>query len=296
MKLAIFSQGTDESAENKRLGVILGDLIADLSQVEAAPSTMAACCALGDGALDRLTNLAQAAPKLPLAGVTLHAPFPRPARNIFCVGKNYHEHAKEFANSGFDGSAKEIVPEAPVIFTKPPSSVIGPGATIPGYLDPTSSVDYEGELTVVIGKGGRGIAREDALAHVFGYTIINDVTSRHLQHKHRQWVIGKGIDGFCPMGPAVMTADEASDPRKLHLRTWVNGELRQDVKLADLIFDIPTLISTISAYITLEPGDLIATGTPVGVGLGFNPPKFLNKGDVVRIEVSGIGVLENPVG
>lgn len=296
MKLAIFSQGTATSAANAHLGVILGDVIADLSQAKGAPASMAECCALGEGALDRLTNMANAAPKLPLTGVTLHAPFPRPARNVFCVGKNYHEHAKEFASSGFDGSAKEIVPEAPVIFTKPPSAVIGPGDTIPAYLDPTHSVDYEGELTVVIGKGGRGIAKEDALAHVFGYTIINDVTSRQLQHKHRQWVIGKGIDGFCPMGPAVLTADEAPDPRRLHLRTWVNGELRQDVTLADLIFDIPTLISTISAYITLEPGDLIATGTPVGVGLGFKPPKFLNKGDVVRIEVGGIGVLENPVG
>lgn len=296
MKLAIFSQSTDKSAKNRRLGVILDDLIADLSQVGGAPSSMAECCALGDGGLDRLTNLAAGAPRLPLAGVTLHAPFPRPARNIFCVGKNYHEHAKEFARSGFDASAKDVVPEAPVVFTKPPSSVIATGETIPGHLDPTQSVDYEGELAVVIGKGGRGIAKDDALSHVFGYTIVNDVTSRQLQHKHRQWVLGKGIDGFCPMGPAVMTADQAPDPRELQLRTWVNGELRQDAKVADLIFDIPTLISTISAYITLEPGDIIATGTPVGVGIGFDPPKFLKKGDVVRIEIAGIGVLENPVG
>jgi 2-keto-4-pentenoate hydratase/2-oxohepta-3-ene-1,7-dioic acid hydratase in catechol pathway len=295
MQLVIFSQGTDKSSNNKRLGVIEGASIADLSQVQGAPQSMVECCALGKGGADRLTNFVEKAPRLPLASVTLHAPFPRPARNIFCVGKNYHEHAREFAQSGFDASAKEIVPEAPVIFTKPPSAVIGPGDAIPGYLDPTSSVDYEGELTIVIGKGGRGIAKDKALDHVFGYTIINDVTSRTLQHKHRQWVIGKGIDGFCPMGPAVMTADEAPDPRKLHLRTWVNGDLRQDVSVADLIFDIPTLISTISAYITLEPGDLIATGTPVGVGLGFNPPKFLQKGDVVRIEIGGIGVLENQV-
>ena len=295
MQLVIFSQKIDKASKNKRLGVVEGESVADLSQVQSAPSTMAECCALGAEGLDRLTNLVAQAPRLPLADVTLHAPFPRPARNIFCVGKNYHEHAREFAQSGFDASAKEIVPEAPVIFTKPPSAVIGPGDAIPGYLDPTSSVDYEGELTIVIGKGGRGIAKDAALDHVFGYTIINDVTSRTLQHKHRQWVIGKGIDGFCPMGPAVMTADEAPDPRKLHLRTWVNGDLRQDVSVADLIFDIPTLISTISAYITLEPGDLIATGTPVGVGLGFNPPKFLQKGDVVRIEIGGIGVLENQV-
>lgn len=295
MKLAIFTQEQDQ-AGNGRLGVILADRIADLSGLEGAPATMAACCALGADAAARLAGLAEAAPTVPLAEVTLHAPFPRPARNVFCVGKNYHEHAKEFAQSGFDASTKDVVPEAPVVFTKPPSAVIGPGETIPGHLDPTKSVDYEGELAVVIGKGGRGIAAADALGHVFGYTIVNDVTSRQLQHKHRQWVLGKGIDGFCPMGPAVLTADEVPDPRTLRLRTWVNGELRQDAKVADLIFDIPTLIETISAYITLEPGDIIATGTPVGVGIGFNPPKFLAAGDVVRIEIDGIGVLENPVG
>lgn len=295
MKLAIFTQGQDQAA-NGRLGVILADRIADLSGLEGAPASMAACCALGADASARLAGLAEAAPTLPLAEVTLHAPFPRPARNVFCVGKNYHEHAKEFAQSGFDASTKDVVPEAPVVFTKPPSAVIGPGETIPGHLDPTKSVDYEGELAVVIGKGGRGIAAADALGHVFGYTIVNDVTSRQLQHKHRQWVLGKGIDGFCPMGPAVLTADEVPDPRTLRLRTWVNGELRQDATVADLIFDIPTLIETISAYITLEPGDIIATGTPVGVGIGFNPPKFLAAGDVVRIEIDGIGVLENPVG
>jgi 2-keto-4-pentenoate hydratase/2-oxohepta-3-ene-1,7-dioic acid hydratase in catechol pathway len=231
-----------------------------------------------------------------LAAADLLAPIPRPARNVFCDGKNYHDHAKEFAGSGFDASATEVVPEAPVIFTKPPSAVIGPGRSIPHHLDPTDSTDYEGELTVVIGRGGRGIAKADALAHVFGYTIINDVTARTLQHKHRQWFIGKGIDGYCPMGPAILTADEMPDPTKMRLTTTVNGELRQDAPVSDLIFDIPTLIETLSATMTLEPGDLIATGTPAGVGLGFKPPRFLKKGDVVAIEVSGIGRLENPVG
>lgn len=237
-----------------------------------------------------------AGPSLPIASVQLLAPIPRPARNVFCVGKNYHEHAKEFAGSGFDSSAKEVVPEAPVIFTKPSSTVIGPGASIPNYLDPTDSTDYEGELTVIIGRGGRGITKADALSHVFGYTIVNDVTARTLQHKHRQWFIGKGIDGFCPMGPAILTADEMPDPTKMRLTTSVNGERRQDASVTDLIFDIPTLIETLSAGITLEPGDLIATGTPAGVGLGFKPPRFLKKGDVVTIEVTGIGKLENPVG
>ncbi|WPO39739.1 fumarylacetoacetate hydrolase family protein [Tardiphaga sp. 42S5] len=242
------------------------------------------------------TLTASAGAPLPIASVELLAPIPRPARNVFCVGKNYHEHAKEFAGSGFDSSAKEVVPEAPVIFTKPSSTVIGSGKSIPNYLDPTDSTDYEGELTVVIGRGGRGIKKQDALAHVFGYTIINDVTARTLQHKHRQWFIGKGIDGFCPMGPAILTADEMPDPTKMRLTTSVNGEKRQDASVTDLIFDIPTLIETLSAGITLEPGDLIATGTPAGVGLGFTPPRFLKKGDVVTIEVSGIGKLENPVG
>jgi 2-keto-4-pentenoate hydratase/2-oxohepta-3-ene-1,7-dioic acid hydratase in catechol pathway len=247
---------------------------------------------------DRLkgTLAAAAGAPLPIASVELLAPIPRPARNVFCVGKNYHEHAKEFAGSGFDSSAKEVIPEAPVIFTKPSSTVIGPGQSIPNYLDPTDSTDYEGELTVIIGRGGRGITKQDALAHVFGYTIINDVTARTLQHKHRQWFIGKGIDGFCPMGPAILTADEMPDPTKMRLTTSVNGERRQDASVSDLIFDIPTLIETLSAGITLEPGDLIATGTPAGVGLGFTPPRFLKKGDVVTIEVSGIGKLENPVG
>ena len=228
-------------------------------------------------------------------GATLLAPIPRPAKNIFCVGKNYHEHAKEFASSGFDATAKEVVPEAPVVFSKPPTCVIGPNEPIPSFLDTSNSTDYEGEIAVVIGRAGRGISEADAYAHVFGYTIVNDVTARTLQHKHRQWILGKGIDGYAPMGPAIVTADAAGVPPKLAISTWVNGELRQRAPIEDLIFGIPTLIATISAAITLEPGDIIATGTPAGVGIGFTPPKFLKPGDRVKIEVPGIGVLENPV-
>ncbi|WP_252511110.1 fumarylacetoacetate hydrolase family protein [Phreatobacter aquaticus] len=260
---------------------------------EAATSMIAAISSW-KSLTPRLEGLLEA--PLALASVTLCAPIPRPARNIFCVGKNYHEHAKEFAQSGFDSTAKEVVPEAPVVFSKPPSAVIATGETILGSLDPTNSVDYEGELGVVIGTGGRGISKAAALGHVFGYTVINDVTARTLQQKHRQWLLGKGIDTFCPMGPAILTADEVPDPAKLTLKTWVNGELRQDAVVSDLIFDIPTLIETISSVIALEPGDVIATGTPVGVGIGFNPPKFLVKGDRVAIEISGIGRIENPVG
>jgi 2-keto-4-pentenoate hydratase/2-oxohepta-3-ene-1,7-dioic acid hydratase in catechol pathway len=230
-----------------------------------------------------------------IAEARLCPPVPHPPKNVFCVGKNYHEHAKEFAGSGFDGGAKDVVPPYPVVFTKPHTSLAAPGAPILSHLDPTGGLDYEGELVVVIGKGGRGIAAEAALGHVFGYTIANDVTARHLQKRHSQWVLGKGLDGFCPMGPAILTADAVPDPRRLTLSTFVNGERRQHAPVADLIFDIPTLIAAISAGITLEPGDLIATGTPAGVGIGFDPPVFLKSGDVVRIEVPGIGTLENTV-
>ncbi|TKI07154.1 fumarylacetoacetate hydrolase family protein [Martelella alba] len=227
--------------------------------------------------------------------VQLLAPIPRPARNIFCVGKNYREHAKEFQASGFDASANENTPALPVIFTKAPSSVIGPGMTIPAYLDYSDSTDYEGELAVVIGRGGRHIARAEAMAHVFGYTIINDVTARTLQQAHRQWFLGKSLDGYCPMGPALVTADEIPSPEQLQLRTWVNGELRQNASVADLLFDIPTLIETLSRTMSLESGDIIATGTCAGVGIGFNPPKFLTHGDQVDIEILPIGRLGNPV-
>jgi 2-keto-4-pentenoate hydratase/2-oxohepta-3-ene-1,7-dioic acid hydratase in catechol pathway len=292
MKLVLFKAGRGAA----RLGMLSPQGVHDLSGVDGAPADVAGCAALSAAALKKLAKAGALVKARPLAGVTLLAPIPRPARNIFCVGKNYHEHAKEFAQSGFDATAKEIVPEAPVVFTKPPSAVSGPGDIIPASSDDTKSVDYEGELAVVIGKGGRGIAKADALKHVFGYTIVNDVTSRKLQQLHRQWVLGKGIDGFCPMGPCVATADEIGDPTTLRLTTRINGKPRQDAVVKDLIFDIPTLIATISRYITLQSGDIIATGTPAGVGIGFTPPKFLKKGDVVRIEIDRIGVLENTVG
>lgn len=228
--------------------------------------------------------------------IRLHAPIPRPAKNLLCVGKNYHAHAKEFQGSGFDKSSTGTdVPDLPIIFTKPATSVIGPGDPVPSALDSTHTTDYEGELGVVIGPGGRGIAVADAYDHVFGYTIVNDVTAREIQRRHAQWFLGKSLDGFCPMGPAIVTADEVADVTELRLTTKVNGELRQDTRVSRLIFDIPTLIETISAGMTLEPGDIISTGTPEGVGIGFKPPKYLKPGDVVRIEIDCLGVLENPI-
>ncbi|PSJ56747.1 hydrolase [Mesorhizobium ephedrae] len=230
---------------------------------------------------------------LPLAQVTLEAPIPKPRRNIFCVGKNYHEHAHEFARSGFDSSAAAgAVPKNPIIFSKVPESVIATQANV--VIDPavSAAIDYEAELAVIIGKEGRGISRENAFDHVWGYTIVNDVTARDLQGKYSQWLIGKSQDTFCPMGPWAVTRDEI-DLERTGIRCFVNGELRQDSRLPLLIFDIPTIIATLSQGITLKPGDIIATGTPAGVGIGFSPPKYLKAGDTVRVEIDGIGVLEN---
>ncbi len=230
-----------------------------------------------------------------LSSVQIIAPIPKPRRNIFCVGKNYFAHAREFAGSGFDSSAKagEDIPPDPIYFTKVPESVVGPGAAIE-MPAASSAIDYEAELTVIIGRGGKGIAAKDAMAHVWGYTIINDVTARDWQSRHKQWLLGKSFDTFCPMGPWLVSADEC-DGTKTNVRCYVNGEERQNASTTDLIFDIPKLIETLSAGITLYPGDIIATGTPVGVGIGFKPPKYLKSGDVVRVEIDGIGTLENPV-
>jgi 2-keto-4-pentenoate hydratase/2-oxohepta-3-ene-1,7-dioic acid hydratase in catechol pathway len=229
--------------------------------------------------------------------VTLEAPLPRPRRNIFCVGKNYRAHAVEFANSGYDSSAGaniETVPQFPIIFSKVPECVIADGADVRYPHGVSSEVDYEAELAVIIGKGGSRISKQNALDHVWGYTIINDVTARDLQERHKQWLIGKSLDTFGPMGPWITTADEV-DVGNMGVRCWINGELRQEANTADLIFDIPTLIETISAGITLYPGDIIATGTPAGVGIGFSPPLFLQPGDLMEIEIDGLGKLSNAI-
>jgi 2-keto-4-pentenoate hydratase/2-oxohepta-3-ene-1,7-dioic acid hydratase in catechol pathway len=239
---------------------------------------------------------APAAAGFSLQGARVLAPIPAPPHNIMCVGKNYRAHAHEFTKSGFDAGAKaeEAIPEHPIIFTKPSSSIAGPGDDIPLWPGLDAAVDYEAELAVVIGRGGRAIPRDRALSHVFGYTILNDVTARDLQRRHKQWFLGKGIDGFGPMGPWIVTSDEI-DGSNLRIRCRINGETRQDSNTADLIFDIPALIETISNSVTLAPGDVIATGTPEGVGIGFNPPRFLSDGDEVEVEVEGIGILRNVV-
>jgi 2-keto-4-pentenoate hydratase/2-oxohepta-3-ene-1,7-dioic acid hydratase in catechol pathway len=232
--------------------------------------------------------------RLPLAAVTLEAPLPRPRRNVWCVGRNYRAHAQELKGTIFNGD--ERVDQWPIVFTKVPDCVIADRVPIrlPGPAI-SEQIDYEAELAVVIGRGGRNIAASRAMDHVWGYTIVNDVTARDVQKRHVQWDMGKSFDTFCPMGPWLVDATEL-DGRDTRVRCWVNDELRQDARTSDLIFGIPMLIETISRGITLFPGDLIATGTPAGVGMGMQPPAWLKDGDSVRIEIDGIGTLTNPVG
>jgi 2-keto-4-pentenoate hydratase/2-oxohepta-3-ene-1,7-dioic acid hydratase in catechol pathway len=294
MRLVTFSD-----ANGMRIGVhdMASNTIVDLAATTRLPKDMTSFIALGRNGLKRARAAVKSGEgRLPFGGARLHAPIPRPAKNILCVGKNYYDHAQEFHASGVDASAgKDAIPELPIMFTKWPNSVIASGEPIPSSLDYTNSTDYEGELTAVIGPGGRGIAKKDAYDHVYGYTIINDATARTLQKEHRQWFLGKSLDGYCPMGPCIVTADEVPDVTRLRLITRVNGEVRQDALVSQLIFDIPTLIETLSRVMTLDPGDLIATGTCAGVGIGFDPPKYLTKGDHVAITIEPIGTLENPV-
>jgi len=227
--------------------------------------------------------------------VRFEAPLPRPRRNIFCVGKNYFDHAHEFAGSGFDSSAaRGAVPEFPIVFSKVPESVIGAADAIEYDPGVSSAIDYEVELAVIIGKPGRGIARGQALEHVWGYTIVNDVTARDLQGRYSQWLIGKSQDTFCPMGPVAVSRD-AIDLADTGVRTFVNGEKRQDSNTGLLIFDVATIIETISAGVTLLPGDVIATGTPAGVGIFRTPPITLAAGNVVTCRIDTLGELVNPV-
>lgn len=243
---------------------------------------------------DQPRSLPSSASPIPLEEITLLAPIPRPRRNVFCVGQNYHQHSEEFDASGYNTTPQHGVPERPIIFTKAPSSVIGPDAPIEAHDGITRELDYEAELGVIIGRGGRGISIECAMDHVWGYTIINDVTARDVQRDHRQWFLGKSMDGSCPMGPWAVTADEL-DLDDLLVECRVNGELRQSAKTTDLIFTVPELIVTLSAGMTLQSGDIIATGTPAGVGIGFDPPRFLRPGDIVEISITGLGTLTNSV-
>jgi 2-keto-4-pentenoate hydratase/2-oxohepta-3-ene-1,7-dioic acid hydratase in catechol pathway len=272
------------------IGAIIGDTVVPLGP--DLPATMVDLVALGGEGLLRAAEAVEREEALALDDVRLLAPI-RPRNNVMCIGKNYVDHAAEFAGSGFDASQKQAVPDHPIVFTKALSSIVGPGDPVDVSADATGTSDYEGELAVVIGLGGHRIAAADAMDHVYGYTIVNDMTVRELQKRHVQFFLGKSAATYCPMGPAIVTRDEVPDVRALWVRTRVNGEERQAAPVADLIFDVPTLIETISASVALEPGDVIATGTPAGVGIGSTPPRYVQPGDVIEVAVDGVGVLVN---
>jgi 2-keto-4-pentenoate hydratase/2-oxohepta-3-ene-1,7-dioic acid hydratase in catechol pathway len=299
MRFATYAETPDGV---QHLGLVLGDRIVNVAAAAASlglaavPDDLTAFIVGGTSALDAARAIASRFDGDASAGdaldrVRLLAPIPHPARNVVCVGLNYADHVAESKSvSGSD------VPAYPVFFTKPPSCVIGPGDAIPWHAHVSTSIDWEVELAVIIGREGRDIAEARALEYVFGYTVANDVTARDLQQRHGQWYKGKGLDGFCPLGPSVVTVDEIGDPQQLDIGLSVNGVRKQQSNTRYQIFPVARLIAEWSAGMTLFPGDILLTGTPSGVGIGRTPPEFLKPGDVVEAEVQGIGLLSNTVG
>jgi 2-keto-4-pentenoate hydratase/2-oxohepta-3-ene-1,7-dioic acid hydratase in catechol pathway len=282
------------SESTPRLGAVHGGRVLDLS-ANGGPASLLALIQAGPALWQRAAALVEAAGNAghPIDGVRLHAPIPRPLKNVFCLGLNYVAHAKESAAAR---NKETKIPDIPVIFSKVPTTVNGPFDDIPVDRAVTNQVDWEVELGVVIGTSGRNIAKADALAHVFGYTVLNDISARDVQIAHGgQWFKGKSLDGSCPMGPMVVTADEFGDPQGKRLQCRVNGVTKQDASTADMIFPVATIIEWLSKGLTLEAGDVIATGTPSGVGMGRTPQEFLQKGDVVETEIEGIGTIRNTV-
>lgn len=289
--------------EGGQLGALIDATVIDIPAAAEALSvicpagTLQALVEAGDAEAERAWALAlrayeQGVAVRAFADVKPGAPLPKPRRNILCLGKNYLDHAREVAKKmDVSGDA----PAQPILFTKATTAVIGPGEPIPAWPELTRKLDYEAELALIIGTGGRDIAPERAWDHVFGYTAINDISARDLQKSHMQWFRAKSLDGFAPMGPVVVHRSMMPEPRDIEVKCSVNGEPRQHATFDQLIFDVPTMIAILSSGMTLLPGDIIATGTPAGVGMGFSPPKYLQPGDEVVVEVTGVGPLRNPV-
>ena len=292
MRYVTFSLSADSTP---RLGALRGNRVLDLS-VNGGPPSLLALIQAGPAQWQRAAAVAEAmgdAGHL-LDAVRLHAPIPRPLKNVFCLGLNYVAHAKESAAAR---NKETRIPEIPVIFSKTPTTVNGPFDDIPVDRSATNQVDWEVELGVVIGTPGKNLRAANAMAHVFGYTVINDISARDVQIAHGgQWFKGKSLDGSCPMGPMVVTADEFGDPQAKRLQCRVNGVSKQDATTADMIFPVATIIEWLSKGMTLEAGDVIATGTPAGVGMGRDPKEFLQPGDLVETEIEGIGTLRNRIG
>jgi len=264
-----------------------------LQVLPSFPETILEGVAAGMDFVEQMRKLVEAASnsenpnqfKYSFTSIEWLSPIPRTPKNIMAVGRNYSEHAKEMGSSA--------APENVMIFTKSPTTIASDGETLPVHANLTSSYDYEGELAVVISKKGDNISKKLAYDHIFGYTIANDLTARDLQTKHQQYFLGKSLKGSCPMGPYIVTKDELPDPQSLTVVTKVNDEVRQNGHTQDMIFPVDQLIEELSSMVTLEPGDVILTGTPSGVGKGFNPPKFLVAGDTVKVSIEGIGTLCN---
>ena len=296
MRLVTFSPQSGGAA---RLGMLRdGDGVIDLLHVGGNPpfdpSDMVSLMAGGEKALSWLRDIAaKSKDVVPLSEARLHAPIPRPSKNVFCVGWNYLDHFEEGAKAR---TQKVDLPEHPAFFSKAATSVTGPYDAIPFDAKVSVQIDWEVELALVIGPGGKNISEGEAMKHVFGFTVVNDVSARDIQRRHNQWFKGKSLDGSCPMGPWIVTADEVRDPGDLRLRTRVNGAVKQDSSTKYLYFKLPRIIAELSLGLTLEPGDIIATGTPSGVGYARTPPEFLKLGDVLETEVEGIGLLRNRIG
>lgn len=298
---------TYETDGGQRLGAVVESKVLDLARLSeqdagaSLPGTMQALIQAGPDACNRAREVvSRAEDRLgslsaeeahPMAEVKLLAPIPRPSKNVFCLGVNYSAHLEESNRA----SGRSLAPTAPVFFTKVVTSIVAPNAPI--LFDEALSVkyDWEAELGVVIGLGGRSIPRDRAMDHVFGYTCFNDVSVRDVQNLHVQWFRGKSIDGTCPFGPWIVTADEVPDPHNLAIECRVNGVVKQSSNTSFLINDIPAIIYHLSNGLTLEPGDLISTGTPAGVGFARTPQEFLKPGDVVEVEIERVGLLRNPV-
>jgi 2-keto-4-pentenoate hydratase/2-oxohepta-3-ene-1,7-dioic acid hydratase in catechol pathway len=296
-------------SESRRKPPTVGVIAADGNIIDLAVAARKARVKLPFAASDMIGLVASgraglAAVKKAVAGIktghhaigraVLHAPIPRPRKNVFCVGWNYLEHFEEGAKAR---PHVQEMPAHPAFFTKAPTTVNGPHADVPAHTSVTRKLDWEVELGVIIGRGGTNIAEADAMKHVFGYTVVNDVSAREVQRQHgQQWFKGKSLDGHCPMGPWIATADEVREPQNLRITSRVNGVTKQDSNTSYMYFKIPRIIAELSAGLTLEPGDIILTGTPAGVGHARNPPEFMQPGDILETEIIGLGLLRNRIG
>jgi len=265
----------------------------ELKILPSFPTQIIDGIALGFDFVEQIRKLVEAAKnseqveqyKYSFSDIEWLSPIPRTPKNILCIGKNYHDHAKEMG-------AQEA-PQDLVVFTKSPTSIAADEQVLPIHEGKTNSLDYEGELAIVIGKKGKEIPKNLAYDYIFGYTIANDLTARDVQDRHIQYFLGKSLEGTCPLGPYIVSKDEITNPQNLSIVTKVNGEVRQNGTTKDMVFPLDELVSTLSQYVTLEPGDVILTGTPAGVGKGMNPPTFLKAGDEVKVSIQGIGTLAN---